>query len=77
MQDKMMMYSNQYVMMNQMHPPAASYHQYGQIPNYSYPLSYSQVSSQNNFQNNPNQTNYQEPIKIDYYKQKSQVQIQP
>lgn len=53
----MMMYSNQYVMMNQMHPPAL-YHQYGQIPNYSYPLSYSQVSSQNNFQNNPNQTNY-------------------
>jgi hypothetical protein len=57
MQDKMMMYSNQYIMMNQMHPPAL-YHQYGQIPNYSYPLSYSQVSSKNNFQNNPNQTNY-------------------
>jgi hypothetical protein len=74
MQDKMMMYSNQYAMMNQMHPPPL--YQYGQIPNYSYPLSYSQVSSQSNLQNIQNQKNYQEPLKTDYFKQNNQVQLQ-
>lgn len=37
-----MMYQNQYPMMNQQQPIYA----YGQIPTYSYPLSYSQVSAQ-------------------------------
>lgn len=40
-----MIYQNQMPMMNQPHPPPI-YH-YGQMPGYSYPLSYSQVSASN------------------------------
>lgn len=50
----MMQQSNQYQMMNQV-PSLPVYHQYGQMPSFSYPLNYSQVSSQSHYPINQNQ----------------------
>ena len=52
MQEKMMnpmLYNPQYSMINQMAPPGYSYSHPNQLHNFSYPLSYSQVSSQNHY----------------------------
>lgn len=54
MMNTMMQQSNQYQMMNQV-PSLPVYHQYGQMPSFSYPLNYSQVSSQNHYPISQNQ----------------------